>query len=108
MEAKLDGKIDAPMLTDNEEARTILAADPLVAALIVQRSRAFVREKQLKAGAPLTAFPPREPPRRAAYSLKKVYGRLLGILEKAFDRETSLFTLPMYYPLAYYTGPRRR
>ena len=28
-----------------------------------------------------------------------------GILEKAFQRKNPLFTLPMYYPLAWYKGP---
>jgi hypothetical protein len=49
-------------------------------------------------------FPPRDPPQRADYSLRTVYGRLLGILERAFDKEEPLFTLPMYYPLFYYKG----
>ncbi len=102
METKLDGAIDAPTITDNEEAKEIMAADPLVKALVVQRSRAFVKEKQRKSGVPVTAFPPRDPPQRVDYSLKKVYGRLLEKLEAAFDKQTPLFTLPMYYPLAYF------
>ncbi len=95
---------EAPLFTDSEEAKKILAADPWVSALIVQRSRAFVKAKQEKAGIPVTAFPPRQPPRRAEYSLRKVYGRLLEILELAFAKGTPLFTPPMYYPLYYYKG----
>ena len=105
MEAKLDRGTAGPAITDNAEAQEILAADPLVSALIVQRSRALVKSKQLIAGAPITAFPPRQPPRRVVYSLEKVYGKLLKTLEKSFDRTTPLFTLPKYYKLAYYTGP---
>ena len=105
MEAKLDRGTAGPAITDNAEAQEILAADPLVSALIVQRSRAFVKSTQLIAGAPITAFPPRQPPRRVVYSLEKVYGKLLKTLEKSFDRTTPLFTLPKYYKLAYYTGP---
>jgi superfamily II DNA or RNA helicase len=106
MEARLDGAStgNAPTLVDNEEAKAIMAADPLVSALVVQRSRAFVKQKQQDAGAPVTMFPPRDPPQRADYSLRTVYGRLLGILERAFDKEEPLFTLPMYYPLFYYKG----
>jgi superfamily II DNA or RNA helicase len=109
MEARLDGAVvgSAPALIDNEEAQAIMAADPLVSALVVQRSRSFVKQKQREAGAPVTSFPPRDPPQRADYSLRKVYERLLGILERAFDKEEPLFTLPMYYPLFYYKGPSK-
>ena len=107
MEARLDGAAvnEAPLFTDSEDAKKIMAADPLVSALVVQRSRAFVKAKQEKAGAPVTAFPRRESPHRVDYSLKKVYGQLLGKLEKAFQKGRPLFTLPMYYPLYYYNGP---
>jgi superfamily II DNA or RNA helicase len=109
MEARLDGASDGQkqVLVDNEEAKSIMAADPLVSALVVQRSRSFVKQKQQDAGAAITSFPPRDPPQRADYSLNKVYGRLLGILERAFDKDEPLFTLPMYYPLAYYKGPSK-
>src|SRR5207253_1190031 len=108
---RMEARLDAPpadqgrLFTDGEEAKQIMSVDPLVGALVVQRSRAFVKAKQQQAGAPVTAFPPREPPHRVDYSLKKVYGRLLGILEKAFAKGKPLFTLPMYYPLSYYIGP---
>jgi len=111
MESRLDGDGEAEaepsLFTDSEEAKKILAADPLVSALVVQRSRSFVKAKQAKAGAPVTAFPPREAPRRADYSLRKVYGRLLEILETAFAKGRPLFSLPMYYPLYYYNGPSK-
>jgi superfamily II DNA or RNA helicase len=107
MEKRLDRAAGEATLTNSAEAKEIMAADPLVGALVVQRSRSFVKEKQMKAGTPLTAFPPRRPPQRAEYALKKVYGKLLETLERAFDKRTPLFTLPMYYPLAYYTGPSK-
>ena len=100
MEARLDRAVDAPKVTDSEEAKRIMHADPLVSALVVQRSRAFVKAKQEKAGAPVTAFPPRDPPQRADYSMKKVYGQLLKAVETAFNKDAPLFTLSMYYPLA--------
>ena len=45
------------------------------------------------------------PPQVAEYSIRKTYGRLLDMFEKAFTRKNPLFTLPMYYPLAWYKGP---
>src|SRR5204863_583844 len=50
------------------------------------------------------AFPERKPPIVAEYSIRETYGRLLNLLEKAFERKEPLFTLPIYYPLAYYKG----
>jgi hypothetical protein len=41
----------------------------------------------------------------ADYSIKKTYGRLLGMIEAAFNKEKPLFSLAIYYPLAYYKGP---
>ena len=47
---------------------------------------------------------PAKTPQVAAYSVKKTYGRLLDMVEKAFHKEKPLFTLAIYYPLAYYKG----
>ncbi len=51
------------------------------------------------------SFPKREPPRVAEYQLRKTYGRLLDMVEEAFEKEKPLFSLAIYYPLAYYQGP---
>lgn len=107
MEAQIDGDTrQAPLLTDSEDAKSVLAADPLVGALVVQRSRSYVKQKQEEAGVPVTAFPPREPPHRVDYSLKKVYGALLDLLDQAFDKDEPLFTLAPYYKLHYYKHPK--
>ena len=52
-----------------------------------------------------TAFPERWDPQVAAYSIRKTYGRMLDLFEKAFAKQNPLFTLPMYYPLHWYRGP---
>lgn len=49
-------------------------------------------------------FPDRKPPQVAEYSIRKTYGRLLDLFERAFEKKSPLFTLPMYYPLAWYQG----
>ena len=87
------------------EAQSILAADAIFRQLVVQRSRSYARQSQIRETGQATAFPEREAPRVAAYSIRKTYGRLLDMFEKAFTRETPLFTLPMYYPLYWYKGP---
>ena len=83
------------------ETGDLLSQDSLFRELVVQRSRAYVKESQKTAGATEAMFPKREAPKVADYSIKKTYGKLLGLVEKAFNKKQPLFTLPMYYPLAY-------
>ena len=86
------------------EAQQLLASDETFRQLVVQRSRAYARESQLREGGTAAVFPERRAPQVAEYSIKKTYGRLLDIFEQAFQRANPLFTLPMYYPLAWYAG----
>jgi len=110
MEKDLEGTLpdDQPDLfaeTNLAEADKVLAGDKLFQALVVQRSRAYVKESQLKQGGNLALFPTRQPPIVAEYSVKKTYGKLLDMVEQAFSKLKPLFSLAIYYPLAYYRGP---
>lgn len=87
------------------EAEEILFKDEVFRHLVVQRSRAYARESQVRETGKATMFPHRKPPQVAEYSIRKTYGRLLDMFEKAFTRKSPLFTLPMYYPLHWYQGP---
>ncbi|MCX6654406.1 MAG: helicase-related protein [Candidatus Bathyarchaeota archaeon] len=87
-----------------DEAQKILARDQLFRQLVVQRSRAYVKESQIRETGKATAFPERQPPRVADYSIRKTYSKLLDMFETAFTRQNPLFTLPMYYPLFWYIG----
>lgn len=91
--------------TNLAEAEEVLFNDELFRALVVQRSRAYVKKSQEQSGGNLTMFPQREAPKVAEYSIKKTYGMLLWMIEKAFSKDKPLFSLAMYYPLAYYKGP---
>ena len=97
-------KSNGTAATNEVEAEQVLFNDSLFRALVVQRSRGYVRESQKQSGGSQTIFPTREDPRVVAYSVKKTYGRLLEMIEKAFSKEKPLFSLAMYYPLAYYKG----
>jgi HKD family nuclease len=90
--------------TNLVEAERMLSADRVFKELVVQRSRAYVKKSQEQQGGNLAVFPIREPPVVAAYSVKRTYGRLLAVVEKAFQKDKPLFTLGIYYPLAYYKG----
>jgi superfamily II DNA or RNA helicase len=90
--------------TDLAEAGRVLYGDSLFKALVVQRSRAYVKDSQIQQGASIACFPKREPPKIAEYSLKIIYGRLLDMIDAAFKKDKPLFSLAVYYPLAYYKG----
>lgn len=86
------------------EAEQVLFEDKLFRELVVQRSRAYVKESQKQNGGPAVTFPTKEPPRVVEYSVKKTYGHLLGKIEKAFAHGRPLFALALYYPLDYWRG----
>ena len=87
------------------EVQAFLAADEIFRQLVVQRSRAYARESQIREVGKAAVFPDRRPPQVAEYSIRKTYGRLLDLFEKAFGKSNPLFALPMYYPFHWYKGP---
>jgi superfamily II DNA or RNA helicase len=111
MERNLDAMIDTHgepadgAETDTVEAGQILSSDAMFQALVVQRSRAYVKESQALAGGRTAIFPERADPIVMPYSLERSYGPLLASVERAFAKDKPLFSLAIYYPLAYYTGP---
>ena len=87
------------------EAEDALANDEVFSALVVQRSRAYAKASQIQERGKSTAFPDRRPPQVAEYSIRASYREVVDAFEQAFRRERPLFSLAVYYPLAYYTGP---
>jgi superfamily II DNA or RNA helicase len=108
MEKNLRGRVgqDAVDVAEHmSEAQEILFTDDIFNQLVVQRSRAYARESQIREHGKAATFPERRDPQVAEYSIRKTYGRMLDLFEKAFAKESPLFTLPMYYPLHWYKGP---
>lgn len=103
----LKSQLDADMVESEvaKEATDLLAGDALFTGLVVQRSRSYARASQIQETGSAAVFPTREDPKVADYSIRKSYGKLLDLVDTAFQRDKPLFALPMYYPLAYYTGP---
>jgi len=91
--------------TDLFEADFVLGADALFHALVVQRSRAYVRRSLEAAGDGDILFPKPREPKVQPYSVKQTYGKLLQMVEDAFSKQKPLFSLAIYFPYAYYTGP---
>lgn len=87
---------------DPVSAERILSGDELFQAIVVQRSRAYVRQSLKNEGGRDVTFPDRKDPQVAPYSLKKTYGGLLKLLEEAFNSKNPLLTLGIYYPLNYH------
>lgn len=96
-----DGVDVADHLADAQE---ILGSHEIFRQLVVQRSRAYARESQIREHKKAAIFPQRKPPKVADYSIRKTYGGMLDILEIAFAKENPLFTLALYYPLHWYIG----
>ena len=99
-----DSETQAAPYIELNEAEAALSADALFNALVVQRSRAYVRESQRQEGCGEAIFPERDPPGVVAYSVKKTYGSLLESVDRAFAKANPLFILGIYYPMAYYKG----
>lgn len=108
IEEHLQTNDEASVIEINQsEAEDVLVSDKLFRELVVQRSRSYVKASQKQLEEDQVLFPEREVPQVVDYSLAKTYGSLLNKLEKAFRKEKPLFTLAMYYPLAYYTGTEK-
>ena len=95
-EAEDSADIDEDVITG--PGHDAFAADPIVEALVVQRSRAYVKASQQAEAKGGAIFPDREPPRVADYSLSDVQQRLLDEVVRSFDNKRSLFRLAIYNP----------
>jgi len=94
-------------MTVDEAALTgdFLRTDALLRAILIQRSRRYVRKSEkLEEGAPL--FPERKPPQIIEYSLKKVYAGIYDDIVTAFGRKQPLVTLAAYNSEAYRKAAR--
>ncbi|MER9209172.1 helicase-related protein [Mesorhizobium sp. M0771] len=86
------------------DAAPKLFADPLFDALVVQRSRRYVKESMVREGTGEVLFPEPRKPKVAEYSVKQTYGKLLDMVSTAFQKQAPLFVLGIYNPYAYYKG----
>jgi superfamily II DNA or RNA helicase len=89
---------------DSAEVAVRLSADPLFDALVVQRSRSYVKESMKREGDGEVMFPEPRKPTVADYSVRQTYGKLLDMVAEAFHKRAPLFVLGIYNPYAYYKG----
>ncbi len=95
-----DKAVDSTAI-DLFDAENKLSSDQLFKALVVQRSRAYVKESQKKQGGKTAIFPNALPPSVVPYNMRTTYGELLSIFARAFSKTKPLFALGIYYPLFY-------
>ncbi len=98
------GHVPTDASDQTADIQEVIGGDEIFRRLVVQRSRAYARESQMRETGQAASFPQRSAPQVAAYSIRKTYGRLLDLFEQAFTGRRLLFTLPMYYPLHWYKG----
>lgn len=89
---------------DSSDITSRLNTDPLFDALVVQRSRSYVKESMKREGDGDVMFPEPREPTVAEYSVRQTYGKLLDMVSTAFQRHDPLFVLGIYNPYAYYQG----
>lgn len=97
--------------TDSEPAEInvsdmgdIFATDSLFDALVVQRSRSYVKASMAREADQGIVFPEPRKPKVVEYSVKQTYGKLLEMVADAFHKRVPLFTLTIYDPYKYYIG----
>jgi superfamily II DNA or RNA helicase len=116
IERAIDRRMDQIInmeIADSDLDGSEIFTSPLFENLVVQRSRKYARQSQLRQhkGNATLLFPEREKPRIAEYSLSNTYGNLLGIFEAAMlaktqnsagqDVDEPLFRLPIYSQVDY-------
>ncbi|MCD2115010.1 phospholipase D-like domain-containing protein [Rhodococcus rhodochrous] len=79
----------------------MMSQDKLFQSIIHQNSRRYAVESSKVTGGSTVVFPETQVPRVVPYEFGTLYSPLFTELQTAFSRATPLFTLPMYYPLAF-------
>lgn len=110
LEKRIEGEIygrsndDEALELNGADVALRLQADPLFDALVVQRSRSYVKESMKREGNGEVLFPQPRKPTVADYSVRQTYGKLLDMVATAFHKKDPLFVLGIYNPYAYYKG----
>jgi len=81
----------------------LLAEDRFFQSVIHQNSRRYAVESAKLAGSGQVLFPETQIPRAVSYDFGMLYAPLFDEITAAFNKQSPLFVLPMYYPLAFST-----
>lgn len=117
MEATLSGITGTGVSDSIDISDDIFRGDKLVNQLVVQRSRAYVKQSLSAAEGSKVLFSLRQPPTVANYSLKASYGKLIEDFMRSFyrkDKQTgkpiTILSLAVYSPYEeeYFIGDRSK
>lgn len=111
IKAVLGEQADAPGVDENVATgpgQAQLGTEKIVAELVVQRSRAYVKASQQIDAKGAAIFPTREAPRVANYTLSPLQTALLDEVVRSFDTTRALFKLAIYNPDDPKDGFRRK
>ena len=98
---ELDRRIEADTFDGGtEELPEDVGRDPLFRELVTQRSRADI-VASMRAEDGKVQFPKMALPQVADYNVTQTYGKLLRMVEAAFNKAVPLFTLAIYDPTEY-------
>jgi len=95
---------DEPAEINISDMGDLFASDSLFDALVVQRSRSYVKASMAREASQGVVFPDPRKPKVAEYSVKQTYGKLLDMVAEAFHKRAPLFSLTIYNPYIYYIG----
>ncbi|MFQ3598366.1 MAG: helicase-related protein [Chloroherpetonaceae bacterium] len=93
---RLTGALETTRELDTRLAEDTLHESPIFHSLIVQRSRAYARERL-----GIDNFPKREKPTVKSYSLEKVYGDVFPQVLDFFDKKRLKLSFAVYNPEQY-------
>jgi superfamily II DNA or RNA helicase len=99
-----EGETADDRIIDVNAATELVIKKDLFKELVTQRSRRYVKDSLAIKEQGDLLFPVRERPKVADYSVKKVYGNLLDMVEEAFSSENPLFVLSIYNPYLRFIG----
>lgn len=116
MEKQLDQASDTAISDSLDISGDLIREDKLVTALVVQRSRAYVKRSLQAEEGNNVLFSVRKPPTVANYSLEKSYGRLIKDFKESFDRRDkngkriTILSLAIYSPYSddYFIGDKSK
>ena len=87
--------------TNLAEAEKVLSNDLLFQELVQQHSRVYVKKSLAQSENGKVLFPKPREPKVQPYSVRQTYGKVLGLIEDAFNKDKPLFNLGIYYPYYY-------
>lgn len=93
------------VVPDHAAIDAIMSQDKLFQSVIHQNSRRYAIDSSKVVGGAKVVFPDTQIPRVVPYEFGMLYAPLFAEITAAFNRQTPLFVLPMYYPLAFSTDP---